>query len=293
MRQRTVQLLCQTLYKGKANIPTHFSTRKETEKQWCFVEHVLSGLWVQLQPVLWSFNRKVQCVGKWKMKKMEIHTFLVWSCVVPNACVCVRARACALVHVYVCDVSVCHRVSSFPFTAPWQQCQTRPHMICVCLWEYVCVCVWVDSVFILLSSPFHLRSLGCSGVLSNGQSRPAKLAFGSGTELDAWLGPFVAHGSWLRWPLGWLPGRSWVMETGEESRGSVFTPCCSHLPSIAPVTGEKKAVVSFGSEVRSGWPTEFPKLQVDSSGFSLRCIDATSYLHFRGSSRMYNVHTVQ
>lgn len=121
-----------------------------------------------------------------EMKKMEIHTF---SCV----CVCVEKHGpkcvCECVHEfvyeYVCDVSVCHRVSSFPFTAPWQRCQTRPHMICVCLWEYVCVCVWVDSVFILLSNPSHLRSLGCSRVLPNGQSRPAKLAFGSGTELDA------------------------------------------------------------------------------------------------------------
>lgn len=49
----------------------------------------------------------------------------------------------------------------------------------------MCVCVWVDRVFILLSNPFHLASLRGSGVLPNGQSRPAKLAFGSGTELDA------------------------------------------------------------------------------------------------------------
>lgn len=96
----------------------------------------------------------------------------VFAYVCVFVCVCVRC-------------SVCHRALSFPFTAPWQQCQTRPHMICVCLWEYVCVCVWVDTVFILLSNPFHLRSLGCSRVLPNGQSRPTKLAFGSGTELDA------------------------------------------------------------------------------------------------------------
>lgn len=49
----------------------------------------------------------------------------------------------------------------------------------------MCVCVLVDSVFILLSNPFHPRSMGCSRVLPNGQSRPTKLAFRSGTELDA------------------------------------------------------------------------------------------------------------
>lgn len=43
----------------------------------------------------------------------------------------------------------------------------------------------VDSVFILPPNPFHLGSPGCSRVLPNGQSRPAKLAFGSGTEPDA------------------------------------------------------------------------------------------------------------
>ncbi len=57
--------------------------------------------------------------------------------------------------------------------------------LCMSLRICVCVCVWVDSVFILLSNPFHLRSLGCSRVLPNGQSRPTKLASGSGTELDA------------------------------------------------------------------------------------------------------------
>lgn len=146
---------------------------------------VLSGLWVPLQPVLWSCNSKVQCMGKRVQKDGNSYLSCVTLCSSKCVCACVHACAWICVHVCVCDVSVCHRVSSFPFTAPWQQCQTRAHMICVCLWEYVCVCVWLDSVFILLSSPFHLRSLGCPRVLSNGQSRPAKLAFGSGTELDA------------------------------------------------------------------------------------------------------------
>lgn len=49
----------------------------------------------------------------------------------------------------------------------------------------MCARVRVDRVFILPPNPAHLASLGCSRVLPNGQSRPAKLAFGSGTELDA------------------------------------------------------------------------------------------------------------
>lgn len=58
------------------------------------------------------------------MKKMEMYTFLLFVCVkryrsvCVHACVCVRARVKEFVYMYVCDVSVCHRVSSFPFTAP-------------------------------------------------------------------------------------------------------------------------------------------------------------------------------
>lgn len=92
----------------------------------------------------------------------------------------------------------------------------------------MCVCVWVDNVFILLSNPFHLRSLGCSRVLPNGQSRPTKLAFGSGTEMAlccSWV--LIALTSGLA---------SWEKQCGGGGRGEqgkCFTPCCSHLSSIA------------------------------------------------------------
>lgn len=57
--------------------------------------------------------------GKLRDKKMEIYTFIVFACV----CVCVGGGPKSVcvheyVHMYVCDVSVCHTVSSFPFTAP-------------------------------------------------------------------------------------------------------------------------------------------------------------------------------
>lgn len=125
---------------------------------------------IQNNACIMSFRSKYQCLY-----------FCLCMCLCLCDCVCVHV-VCFGVCMCAC---LCHRVLSFPFTAPWQLCQTRPHMICVCLWKYACVCAWVDTVFILLSNPLHLRSPGCSRVLLNGQSRPTKLAFGLGTELDA------------------------------------------------------------------------------------------------------------
>lgn len=140
-----------------------------------------------------------------------------YKCKCVCACICVHMCVC----VHVCVMSACHRVSSFPFTAPWQQCQTRPHMICVCLWEYVCVCVWVDGVFILPPNPFHPTSLGCSEVLTNGQSRPTKPAFGSAMSWTRSYSPLLLMGPdcadlWAGF-LGEEPRRRGKRRAGEAS----------------------------------------------------------------------------
>lgn len=100
-------------------------------------------------------------------------------------CVCLFVHE--FVYLYVCLMPRC--VSQglvFPLHCTLTAVSNKAsYDLCMSLGICVRARVWVDRVLILLSNPSHLTSLGCSRVLPNGQSRPAKLAFGWGTELDA------------------------------------------------------------------------------------------------------------